>query len=202
MHISEGVLSAGALATGWAVTGLGTAMGLKRLETDRIVRVSLLSSAFFLASLINIRIGPGSTHLSLLAPIGLILGWTAFPAILVALLLQALLFHFGGLLVLGPNTAIMATPALLVYLLFSRPIRRAEGIKAAALAFLAGALSILLGALGVGLFLGLSDRNFLGVAKIVFAAHVPLAAVEGVITAFFIAWLKRAAPEFLTGAEK
>ena len=205
MHISEGVLSLPALAAGWAVAGLGTAVGLKKLglagkgaePQEPIVRVALLSSAFFLASLVNIRLGPGSTHLSLLAPMGLILGWAAFPAILTALLLQSLLFHFGGLLVLGVNTANMGVPALAAYLIFSGPIRRAGGKTAAALAFLAGALAVLLGALGVGLFLSLSDRNFLTAAKVVFAAHIPLALVEGFVTAFLVAWLKRAAPEFL-----
>ncbi|MCR4819298.1 MAG: cobalt transporter CbiM [Fretibacterium sp.] len=197
MHISEGVLSPGALALGWAVAGAGTFAGLRRMEPEKAARTALLSSAFFLASLVNIRLGPGSTHLSLIAPVGLVLGWTAFPALLTALLLQALLFHFGGLLVLGPNTTDLAVPAVLVYLLFAGPIRRSSGRAAAALAFAAGALAVLLGALGVGLFLGLSDRNFLSAAKLLFAAHVPLALIEGAVTAFMAAWLKKTAPDFL-----
>ena len=52
-------------------------------------------------------------------------------------------------------------------------------------------------ALGVGLFLGLSDRNFIGVAKIVLAAHVPVALIEGAVTAFMVSWFRRAAPDFL-----
>ena len=197
MHISEGVLSPGALAVGWAVAGAGTFAGLRKLEPEKAARTALLSSAFFLASLVNVRIGPGSTHLSLIAPVGLVLGWTAFPAILTALLLQALLFHFGGLLVLGPNTADMAVPAVLVYLLFAGPIRRADGRAAGVMAFVAGALAVLLGALGVGLFLGLSDGKFLTAAKILFAAHVPLSLIEGAVTAFMVIWLKRTAPDFL-----
>ncbi|MBQ9527034.1 MAG: cobalt transporter CbiM [Fretibacterium sp.] len=198
MHISEGVLSPGALAVGWAVAGAGTFAGLRKLEPEKAARTALLSSAFFLASLVNVQLGPASTHLSLIAPMGLVLGWTAFPAILTALLLQALLFHFGGLLVLGPNTADMAVPAVLVYLLFAGPIRQAGGRAAAGtLAFIAGALAVLLGALGVGLFLGLSDGNFLTAAKILFAAHVPLALIEGAVTAFMTAWLKKSAPDFL-----
>ncbi|MBR1671848.1 MAG: cobalt transporter CbiM [Fretibacterium sp.] len=198
MHISEGVLSPAALAAGWAVAGMGTAVGLRRLEPERTVRVALLSSAFFLASLINVRVGPGSTHLALIAPVGLVLGWAAFPAILTALLLQAMLFHFGGLLVLVPNTADMAVPAVAVYLLFSGPLCRARTSgAAAALSFFAGALAVLLGALGVGLFLGLSDGNLLDAAKVLFAAHVPLALIEGAVTAFMVTWLRRAAPDFL-----
>ncbi|MCR4818926.1 MAG: cobalt transporter CbiM [Fretibacterium sp.] len=197
MHISEGVLSPGALALGWAVAGAGTFAGLRRMKPEKAARTALLSSAFFLASLVNVRLGPGSTHLSLIAPVGLVLGWTAFPALLTALLLQALLFHFGGLLVLGPNTTDLAVPAVLVYLLFAGPIRRSSGRAAAALAFAAGALAVLLGALGVGLFLGLSDRNFLSAAKLLFAAHMPLALIEGTVTAFMAVWLKKTAPDFL-----
>ncbi len=197
MHISEGVLSPMALSVGWAVAGAGVSMGLRRMKPEWAVRTALLSSAFFLASLINVPIGPGSTHLSLIAPVGLVLGWAAFPAILTALLLQAILFHFGGLLVLGVNTADMAVPAVIVYLLFAGPIRRSSGCAAAALSFAAGGLAVLLGALGVGLFLGLSDGNFLTAAKILFAAHIPLALVEGIVTAFMTGWMKKVAPEFL-----
>ena len=202
MHISEGVLSTGALAAGWAITAAGTAVGLKKLKPERIVRVALLSSAFFLASLVNVKIGPSSTHLSLIAPMGLVLGWSAFPAVLVALLLQALLFHFGGLAVLGPNTVDVALPALLVYLLFARPIRRQGGAVAAVWAFAAGTLAVLLCAVGVGLFLGATDENFLGVAKVVFLAHVPVAFIEGAITAFMVTWLKKVSPEFLAGVDR
>ena len=200
MHISEGVLSVPALTAGWCVAAAGVAVGLNKIRPERIARVSLLSSAFFLASLVNVRVGPGSTHLSLIAPVGLILGWAAFPAIMAALLLQALLFSFGGLLVLGPNTVDMALPAVIVFLLFSRPIRRANGRNAALLAFAAGALAVLMGALGVGLFLGFSDGNFTGAANVIFAAHIPLAVMEGAVTAFMVLWLKKAAPEFLPDA--
>ena len=86
------------------MAGAGLAIGLKKLNPDKIVRVSVFSSVFFLASLINVRLGPSSTHLSLLAPVGLVLGWSVFPAVMAALLLQAILLQFGGLLVLGANT--------------------------------------------------------------------------------------------------
>ncbi len=54
-----------------------------------------------------------------------------------------------------------------------------------------------MGASIAGAFLGLTDKNFLGAVKILLAAHVPLALIEGAATAFLITWLKKAAPEFL-----
>ncbi|MDR2179148.1 MAG: cobalt transporter CbiM [Synergistaceae bacterium] len=193
MHISEGFLSPQVLAAGWVAAGVGTAIGLKKLDPDKIVRVAVFSSVFFLASLINVPIGPSSTHLSLLAPMGLVLGWSVFPAVLVALLLQTVLLQFGGLLVLGVNTVNMALPGLIVYLLFSSRVRRGN----AASSFAAGFLAIMLGALGVGTALSLSDPEMAGAAKVVFAAHLPLALVEGAVTFFMAGFLKKAAPDIL-----
>ncbi|MBR0279124.1 MAG: energy-coupling factor ABC transporter permease, partial [Synergistaceae bacterium] len=64
MHISEGVLSAGMLAFGWAGTIAGVSYGLRKTDPDKIIKTALISSAFFLASLVNVRIGPSSTHLT------------------------------------------------------------------------------------------------------------------------------------------
>ena len=198
MHISEGILSGGVLLAGWAGTAAGVAIGLKKTDTSRIVRTALISSAFFLASLVNVRLGPSSTHLSLLAPMGLLLGWGVFPAVMVALLLQALLFQFGGLLVLGVNTFVMGFAALSVYLLFGRAIRVSNSkTLTACLSFLAGMLGVIIAASLAGACLGLSDSDFLNAAKLLVTAHIPLAVIEGVVTAFMVMWLKRAAPEFL-----
>lgn len=198
MHISEGVLSGTALAIGWAGTITCTATGLKKTDMNKIVRTALLSSAFFLASLVNIRIGPSSTHLSLLAPMGLILGWSSFPAMLIALFLQAILFHFGGLLVLGANTFIMGLPALMVHVLFGRMVRSENKIFSGLMAFIAGSVAVITGASLAGVFLGISDRNFLEAAKLLFYAHIPLALIEGAVTAFMIIFLRRTSPEFLS----
>ena len=195
MHISEGILSGGVLIAGWAGTLAGVSVGLKKTNPDKIVKVALLSSAFFLASLVNVKIGPSSTHLSLLAPMGLILGWAAFPAILVALLLQAVLFHFGGLLVLGVNAFIMGFSAVSVYLLFREKIR---GTGSKIYSFIAGALAVMIAALLVGLSLGLTDGNFLTAAKLIILVHLPLSLIEGLATMFIISWLKRVSPEFLS----
>ncbi|MBQ7665513.1 MAG: cobalt transporter CbiM, partial [Synergistaceae bacterium] len=175
-----------------------TAIGLRKTDTSKIVRTALISSSFFLASLVNIRIGPSSTHLSLLAPVGLILGWSSFPAMLIALFLQAVLFHFGGLLVLGANTFIMGIPALIVHILFGKIIRSESKIYSGVIAFIAGVSAVLMGACLVGVFLGISDMNFLEAAKLLFYAHIPLALIEGVVTSFMIMFLKRTSPEFLS----
>ena len=98
MHISEGVLSPPVLVAGAALTAAGVAMGLRKMDNEKIPRVAVLTAAFFVASLIRVPLGPSSVHLILNGLLGLVLGWAAFPAILVGLALQAILFQFGGLI--------------------------------------------------------------------------------------------------------
>ena len=85
MHISEGVLSAPVLLTGAALTAGGVAVGLKKMDSEKVPLVGVLSSAFFGASLIHVPVGPSAVHLVLNGLLGLLLGWSAFPAILVGL---------------------------------------------------------------------------------------------------------------------
>ncbi|MBC7240809.1 MAG: energy-coupling factor ABC transporter permease, partial [Chloroflexi bacterium] len=95
MHISEGVLSGPVLLGGALLTAGGTYVGLSKLKDKDIPKVGILSSAFFVASLIHVPLGPTSVHLILNGLNGLFLGWAVFPSILVALFLQGILFQFG-----------------------------------------------------------------------------------------------------------
>ncbi|EFL51306.1 cobalamin (vitamin B12) biosynthesis CbiM protein [Solidesulfovibrio fructosivorans JJ]] len=196
MHISEGVLSGPVLAGGWAITAVGTAVGLKRLDYDKLMTVAILSAAFFVASLIHVPIGPVSVHLILNGLIGAILGYAAFPAICVALLLQAVLFQFGGLVVLGVNTCDMALPAVFCFLLFG-PLLRAGGTKQAVGAFCCGFFAVLLAGCLTACALALSGEAFLGTAKVILIAHIPIMLIEGVLTAMAVAFLAKVRPEML-----
>ncbi len=66
----------------------------------------------------------------------------------------------------------------------------------------AGTAAVLLCAAQVALFLGLSNDALTGTAKIVFAAHIPLALIEGAVTVLVVAFLRKAAPDLLRGVEK
>ena len=198
MHISEGVLSGPVLISGIALAAAGTAIGLKKLDYDHIPRAAVLSASFFVASLIHVPIGPSSVHLILNGIVGLMLGWGAFPVILVALALQAILFQFGGITTLGVNTMIMALPAVLCYYLFGRMVRKRPAISMPAM-FVCGGLSVFFGAIMVGLTLVFTEENFLTVSYLVVAAHLPVMIIEGIITAFCVAFLKKVQPDILPG---
>ncbi len=197
MHIAEGVLNAPVLISGATIAVAGTAIGLKKLEYQEMPRVAVLSSAFFVASLIHIPVGPTSAHLILNGLAGIILGWTAFPALLLALFLQAILFQFGGLTTLGINTVTMALPAVFCYLLFAKLVRLENRTLNFAGGFFTGLLSILLSGILVALALSLSGEAFIPVARMVVIIHIPVMVIEGIITGFVVLFLKRVKPELL-----
>lgn len=197
MHISEGVVSAPVLIGGGVLTAIGTAIGLKAMNYDRIMSVAMLTAAFFVASLVHIPIGPGSIHLVLIGLLGIMLGWSCFPAILVALLLQAVFFQFGGIMVLGVNTLNMAVAAILCHYLVRPWLKTKKPRRRAAAGFIAGFSAILIAALLMAFSLFFSDVGFLRAAQISVAAHFPLMVIEGFVTMFIISFLIRVHPELL-----
>jgi len=195
MHISEGVLSAPVLIAGAVLSSGGLALGLRRIKSEDIPRVAVLSSAFFVASLIHIPIGPSSAHLVLNGLVGILLGWPAFPSIFVGLVLQALLFQFGGLTTLGVNTFAMAMPAVLAHYAFKKMIQRSRTVFIGG--FFGGAFAVIIGTLFVSIALVETEKSFTAVAGTLLAMHIPIALIEGVITGFVVVYLKRVKPEVL-----
>ncbi len=198
MHISEGVLSAPVLVSGAVLAAGGIAVGLKRMDYDRIMSVAILSAAFFVGSLVHVPVGVGSAHLILNGLLGVVLGWAAFPSIFVALLLQAVLFQFGGLTVLGVNTFNMAAPAVLCFYLFRPLLRRGNGSRFVG-AFCVGSLAVLMSTILTSGALALSGDQFLPAAQAMFLWHVPVMIIEGVVTGFAFSFLARVKPEVLSG---
>ena len=197
MHIAEGVLSPPVLAAGGALCAAGLWLGLRRLSDSRLVTVAMLSAAFFVASLIHVPVGPSSVHLLLNGLLGLVLGWSAFPAIFTGLLLQAMLFQFGGLAVLGCNTVNMALPAVIFGLALRPLLGRGRAVSAAA-AFLAGFASVFGAALLTALCLWSTDEGFLAAAKALCLAELPISAVEGLVTMLTAGFLLRTSPDLFT----
>lgn len=196
MHISEGVLSGPVLLTGAAVAVGCLAYSLRKLPWEHLMSVGVISSAFFVASLIHVPLGPASVHLIMNGLMGAVLGWAAFPAIAVALFLQALLFQYGGLFVLGVNACVMGLPAVFCGVLM-RPLILKPSTRVAG-AFICGSGAVLLSALLFALALSFSGEDFLTSAGAVFIAHVPIMVIEGVLTVMIVSFLTKAMPELLS----
>ena len=198
MHIAEGVLSPAVLGGGAVLALAGTAQGLRRLEYDRLVAVGILSAAFFVASLIHVPVGLASAHLVLNGLVGVLLGWAAFPSILVALLLQALLFQFGGITVLGVNTFTMGFAAVASWYVFRAVCRLCPGMGGVrAGAFMGGSLGVALAAVLTALALAFTDEGFWLAAQLLLLAHLPVMLAEGLITMFTVSFIMRVRPELL-----
>ncbi|MGE4278267.1 MAG: cobalt transporter CbiM [Magnetospirillum sp.] len=191
-HIPDGVVSVPVLVAGAALSVGGMALGLRRLTPERLPKAAMLSALFFVASLVHFPVGVSSVHLLMGGLAGILLGWAAFPAIAVGLVLQAALFGFGGVVVLGVNLANIALPATLAGLLGRRLLARpAVAGAVAAMGAVAGT------AVMVALSLALSGREFLVAGQALAVTYIPLMAVEAVATAAMIGLLAKVKPESL-----
>ena len=117
-HIPDGVLSLPVLIGGGVVAAMGLGLALRAIDDRSIPRIDILAGVFFAASLVSVPMGPSSVHLLLAGLMGLMLGPGIFPAVLVALVLQAVLFGFGGLTTLGINTVTTKLTAFAIGAMF------------------------------------------------------------------------------------
>ncbi|KZZ64988.1 cobalt transporter CbiM, partial [Oleiphilus sp. HI0128] len=196
-----GALAAPVLAAGVVLSVVGVAIGLKKLDYDHLPQVGVLSAAFFVASYIHLPLGFSSVHLILNGLIGLALGWAAFPALLVALLLQAVFFGFGGFVVLGVNTFNIALPAVLMYYVCHRGISAPNTNLAAIWGAIGGAGAILLTTLLVAGSLALSGEAFVLAAQATVLAHIPIMILEGFVTGAAVLLIRQVKPELLRISE-
>lgn len=196
MHIVDGALADSVVIGGAVLAVAGISYGLSRMDLERIPQMGVLSAAFFIASLIHVPVGPTSLHLILNGLIGLALGWAAFPVLFVALILQAVFFGYGGLIVLGVNTLNIALPGVIAWLLIEKRVLINPPQQAAIWGGIAGALSILLTATMVSISLALSGEAFVAAAKLVLWSHIPLMVIEALVTAAAVFLLTKVKPDF------
>jgi cobalt/nickel transport system permease protein len=196
-HIPDGVLTTPILIGGAVVTVTVVTIAIRRLRSEQIPQAAVMAATFFVASLISVPVGVSSVHLILNGLMGLLLGWAAVPAILIALVLQTVFFGFGGLLVLGVNAMNIALPALICALFLRRPLRHASQKGAFVIGAVGGASAVAMTGLLVCAALALSGNAFIPAAKVLIATFIPLAFVEAVVTGAALSFIKRVAPELL-----
>jgi cobalt/nickel transport system permease protein len=97
------------------IAGSIVAYTTKRMDIEDIPKCAVMTSCFFVTSLIHIPLAPTSIHLILSGLVGIILGRMAFCSIFLGLILQALLFQHGGVTTIGANSLMMGIPAFLAH---------------------------------------------------------------------------------------
>lgn len=211
MHIPDGFLPPGVCIAGYALTGGVTWYCLRQIDRDRnlqanIPKASLLTAAFFVASLIHIPIPPTSIHLIFNGLMGALLGYYAFLAILIGLFFQAVMFQHGGMSTLGVNAIIIGSPSIAAYYLFQQRGRlRGEKpmILTTILSFASGAGALLLSAAMFAILLVTNispdmDVNAERTAIVISLGSYSIqAAIEGVFTVMLISFLEKVKPELL-----
>lgn len=212
MHIPDGILPAHICIGGYAIAGLTSWYSLRQIQHDRdpiqnIPKASLMTAAFFVASSIHVPIPPASVHFVLNGLLGTILGYYAFPAIVIGLLFQAVILGHGGMTTLGVDAVMMGIPALLAYHVFQlrRWVKNRWGDRRSL-----GIFSFLAGAIGVGLatiiFLFLVVTHIPASFDVqaertavygLTLAHIPLMLLEGGFTTMLVLFLYQVKPELL-----
>jgi len=212
MHIPDGILPPTVAIGGYAITGGMTWYSLRKISrsnnpSEQIPKASLLTAGFFVASLIHIPIPPSSIHLVLNGLVGVVLGYFAFPAILIGLFFQAVMFQHGGLSSLGVNAAMMGIPAVLAYHLFQLHHSFPQGERwANAFAFLAGGSALGLAALIFTVLVVTTipaevnaelERRAIYIGL---AGYSVQAVIEGTFTMLLVSFFRRVKPELLSNA--
>lgn len=193
MHISEGILRPEILIAGAVISAPFVLYALKKLKNEEIPLVAVFSALFFLVSFIHVPIGPSSVHLVMGGIMGAVLGPRAYLAIFIGLLLQGLLFGYGGLGTLGVNSFNIAAPALIGGWLFAL---HAQNIYIQKIQYFSiGFLPIFLSASLLSLTLALNGEAFWSAAKIALIANTPLMFLEGFITLFALLFLQKVYPK-------
>jgi cobalt/nickel transport system permease protein len=199
MHIPDGILTRPTMIVSTtAIAAIGIALGLRKMDYNRIHYVGVIAAILFITSLFHVHIGPTSSHLLLAGLSGLLLGWAVFPAVFAALLLQLFLFGFGGITSLGFNVLSLGIPAVICYYLFQPAISKTSNLRYVFwLAALAGMAGVLICCIIVGAALLLCEHGFAGIAVAIIVSHLPVMIIEGLITGSVICFIKKVRPRLL-----
>ncbi len=196
MHISDGVLPTPVAIGGYAVSLAVIAWSARKTKAEDFPKIAVMTSAFFVASLIHVPIGPTSVHLLIPGLVGILLGDSAFISIALGLLLQSILFQFGGITALGANALMMGIPALVAGWVF----RKFKGGSLSRYVFagaFAGGAGVVLAVFFLAALLLTGGEDFWGVAKLAMYAHLPVILIETCVSAFAVSFLYKVKPELL-----
>lgn len=185
------------LAAGFLFTLILLVFSMRNIRIEEIPKVSLITAALFVASLVHFPIGPTSVHLIMNGLAGILLGRRAFIGVFVALTLQAVFFQHGGLSVLGVNAFNIGVPALLAWQLFEKRRGLESPHLEAVFGALAGGLAVLASVLLVSQELLALGEAFNEISLLVIGAHLPVIIIEALVVGAAAGFLLKVKPEML-----
>lgn len=200
MHIPDGFLSVPVSIVFWLISLLIVGYALKRVGADlgekQVPLMGVLAAAIFAGQMLNFTVAGGTSgHLIGAALAVILLGpWAATLILTCIIVIQALIFQDGGLLVLGANIFNMAIVGVSVAYMVFRAIKslardRSWGLLVGG--FLAAWSSVEVSALGTGLELSLSGTSPANIAiPAMGGIHALIGIGEGLITVGALAFLR------------
>ncbi|WP_292484183.1 cobalt transporter CbiM [Methanohalobium sp.] len=204
VHISDGVLSFPVVAFGWVLSFIIIGVTLWWSEkhgdiAEQIPKLSVITAAFFVASLIHIPLGFTSVHLMLNGIVGVILGILSFPAIFTGVSLQAFLFQHGGVTTIGINTVILGIPALISYGIFKTGVKRLPFRNKIESLFggISGGFAVIISVVFLVFSFMLTGEELTTPASLIAIGHIPIMIIEGLVAVSIVAFLLKVKPELL-----
>lgn len=199
MHISDGILSGPVLIGGFAATAGLLFATMRHLDSNEIPKISVMTSVFFVADLVHVPMGVTSVHLILNGLAGVILGWRAFPAILLGVILQALLLGHGGATVIGINTLMLGGGALASFVIWQQRHRYTFKNREFIFAAISGAAAIAVSGLIMASAMLSTGSQFWLMAIEVLAVHTIIMVLEALVVGSCAKFLYATRPELLAG---
>ena len=211
LHIPDGFLTTGVAAVGWvvAIAAVGYALLQTRgqLGERQIPLMGVLAAFIFAAQSINIAVGGGTSgHLLGGTLAAILLGpWAAVLVMACVVATQALIFQDGGVIALGFNIVNMGVLTAFTGYLTYQLTRRLLGPGRHSMLIAGGVggwLSMMVGAVAVGVELGVSGTSPIGVAVPAMAVvHAVLGLIEAGITVGALAFISASRPDLLGTGE-
>ncbi len=196
MHISDGVLPTSVAVGTYAVSLALAAWSARRIHPEDLPKIAVVTSAFFVASLVHVPLGPTSVHLILSGLVGIMLGNSAFVSVALGIVLHSLLFQFGGITAIGANAFLAGVPALTAGWLF-HSLKGGSLTRHVIVGALAGGWGVFLAVGLLSLLLISGGEDFFGVALIALYAHIPVVVIESAVCAFTVSFLYKVKPQLL-----
>lgn len=202
VHLSDGILSTEIWISCFVITCILLVYSLSIIKIESIPKISLVASAVFVASLIHIPIGPSSVHLVFAGLAGIILGRAAFPAVFLAVLLQAFLFQHGGITTIGVNSLIIGLSAIIAYYIYKLIIIKTtlNNNKYLLGGCIAGGIAIISAISLTSLFLLMTGDELIGLTIALILSHIPVIIIEIVLTGSISGFIYKVKPEMISEA--
>lgn len=204
LHIPDGFLHNVVSAVCWIVAAVVIAIAVRKAQAkfdERLVPLAGIMAAFiFAAQMINFPVAGGTSgHMVGAALAFIVLGpWLGMLVMSAVIILQALLFQDGGLVVMGANLIVMGiVPGFIGYQIYQFAVGQTQRIK---LGVAAGAawVSIMAAALVTALLLAFSGTISAAIAiPAMLGIHALIGIGEALITTAVLTFIMNSRPTLL-----